>query len=260
MRPMSASSTSTSCPSCGASEVLWRDQRYACTYCGATVVPRLLPGTLCAEPRGCRELAQSLCRRCARPLCDRHNDPQRVYWQSELQLERLVPGWTADDTRAWFELTRPLPRLAGQAERPCEQAALRQQGDLEATVVEALRPLVLAAGGDLREEACRFESLCSACLAFVEQAISAALQPWGVAWRATAFAERLEALEADLRSARTHVAARLEQPLPPPPAEALAEPWFAALDDASAPEEWQRCGWELERRLRLVERLLPRLR
>ncbi len=254
------SATSTSCPSCGASEVLWREQRYACNYCGATVVPRLLPGTLCGEPRGCRELAQSLCRRCARPLCDRHNDPQRVYWQAELGLERLVPGWTTEDTRDWFELTRPLPQLAGQAERPCEQAALRQQGELEAKVLEALRPMVLAAGGDLREEGCRFESLCSACLAFVEQSISGALQPWGAAWRETAFALRLEALEADLRAARAHVAARLAQPLAPPPPEALAEAWFAALDDSSAPDEWQRCGWEVERRLRLVERLLPRLR
>jgi len=254
------SATSTGCPSCGASEVRWREQRYACNYCGATVVPRLLPGTLCGEPRGCRELAQSLCRRCARPLCDRHNDPHRLYWQAELGLERLVPGWTTGDTRDWFELTRPLPRWPGQAERPCEQAALRQQGELEARVLEALKPLVLAAGGDLREEGCRFESLCSACLAFVEQSISDALQPWAAAWRETAFVERLEALEADLRAARAHVAARLAQPLPAAPAEALAEPWFASLDDGSAPDEWQRCGWEIERRLRLVDRLLPRLR
>lgn len=253
------SATDTSCSSCGAKEVLWQHQRYACTYCGATVVPRLLPGTLCAEPRGCRLLAQSLCRRCARPLCDRHNDPQRHYWPAELGLERLVPGWTRDDTRAWFELTRPLPRLPGLAERPCEQEALRAQGELEARLLDTLRPLVAAAGGDLGDESCRFESLCSACLQSVEQAVAEALRPWGQAWRETAFTDRLEALEADLRAARGHVAARLARPLPAPPPETLAEPWFAALLDDSPAEDWQRCGWEIERRLRMVARLLPRL-
>ena len=137
------------CPSCGGKELVRRQSAFACAFCGARIVPRLEPGTLCADAEGgfCSHPAESLCRACSRPLCDRHNDPRRLYWHAKLDWSVLCPGWKTADRTEWARLNAALPRFpAPDIEPPFEWHRFEKEsrqavGGLEHEMPEAVRPL-----------------------------------------------------------------------------------------------------------------------
>jgi ferredoxin len=253
------------CEACGASEARWRGARFVCVYCGATIVPRLAPGALCADlGGGCLQPAQSLCRRCARPLCDRHNDPKTHYWNAPLLIECLLPECTPSDAAAWAQLTRPyqkfpVPGVEGIAWVAHERLALDELGTLEQRIGASLVPLVSGAGGVLIEYLCRFTSLCSTCESEVVAEIVGVVTGHARSYRTLAFASRLDAIEADLKQARSYVEAYLKRAVPEP-SEPAEEPQFTDLSAGAPISEWERCAGEIARRLRLVARLVPRLK
>ena len=252
------------CESCGASEIRWTEGRLACTYCGATFTPRLVPGTLCGDlDGGCLQPAQTVCRGCGRPLCDRHNDPKLHYWNASLMLEALLPQWGADEARAWAQLVQPfqkfpVPGVEGMAWQGCERENLQEIGELEERVVAAVEPLVHACGGDIAEYACQFESLCGACERRVLAQITTAVSAFAAEYRVSAYENRLEAIEADLKQALAGVQAFLGRDVPAAPEGLGDEAQFTSLTVDSDPAEWDRCGWEIRRRLRLVAGLVRR--
>lgn len=257
--------TSTPCPSCGAREIRWSEGRYACVYCGATITPRLEPGTLCSDLEGgCLQPAQTLCRRCARPLCDRHNDPKTIYWNSTLLYDALFPQWDSQNARDWWQLTKPfqkfpVPGVENLDWQPYERRSLREVAHLEERIRTVVDPVVRSGGGAVREYVCLFESLCLGCEKELRTEMVERVLPFVGEYRSTAFVNRLEAIEADLKQARSYITAFLGRDPTPLPEELRGEAQYTQLTADSPPDEWDRCGWEVERRLGMVKRLIGRV-
>jgi hypothetical protein len=237
-----------------------------CAYCGAAITPRLPPDAVCGD-RGsggpCAALAQSLCRGCARPLCDRHNDPKYVYWSDALSARRLMPHWTRQDERDWAHVTAPLPRLPVAGFEPFEWRHHHRQsqyetGELEAEILGHVRGIAATVDGDANESGCRFASLCQDCEAKVEAELDAAVGAYTGRYGALAFANRLDALEADLCQAQRYVEAFLGRPLAASEAEPDGSLPELAADGPS--EDWERCAAELLARLAAAARLARRLK
>jgi hypothetical protein len=256
----------SACPSCGASSLSRGPGGFVCAYCGCPVTPRLLPDALCDDrgpAGGCGTRAESLCRGCARPLCDRHNDPKFLYWNAALGRRSLMPHWTRQEERDWDRLTAPLPKLPVPGVAPFEWRHHHRQsqyetGELEAEILGRVRALAEAVDGDANESGCRFKSLCHACTARLETEIEAAVRPYAERYRALAFANRLDALEADLHQAQRYVEAFLRHPVPE--GEAEEDGILPELAADGPAEDWLRCGRELRARLEAAARLAHRLR
>lgn len=249
------------CPACGAREVVRREGGFSCAYCKARVVPRLLPGTLCEDQGAalhCGKPAETLCRACARPLCDRHNDPKQLYWHEPLHWRNLCPGWSAQDGVGWERLQRPVQRLPVEgfepfAWTPHDRNMQYEIGQLETEIFERAKPLAQAAGGDIDDQAVRFHSVCADCERETGAAIRAAVSEFALRYRERAYRERLRALRAETEQAVRYVEAFLRRRIARRPAPADAP--FGGVDAGSPPQDWDHLGQELQRRLATIERL-----
>jgi hypothetical protein len=254
------------CSSCGASDVRREEGRFACAFCGATVIPRLLPGTLCGEREGgvCSHRAESVCCVCARPLCDRHNDPKAIHWHAPLHWRRVVPEWDERDAADWDRLNRPFQKfpVAGVEAFdwvPHGRDNLYQAGLIEEEMLAAMRSLAGDAAGDADEVACRFESLCSECERELTARVEKKVSEFAERWRRVAFVERLAALTAEGEQQLRYIEAFLKRPIAKVE-EPADEPLYPDLSASSPRKDWDRCGWEVKARLALLDRLRSRLR
>lgn len=242
-----------------------KDRHFTCEFCGATVVPRLEPGTLCGEPwmgGPCTLPAQSLCRGCARPLCDRHNDPKRHGWMEPFDPRCLRLHWSADDLATWLRLNEPYHRFPLEGFAPFEWVPHQRSseyavGQLELALAQKLQPVVEAYGGELRESRCTFESLCTECERDVLKTVRGIVEGRRKTYRRVAYQVRAEALLADARQVLAYVEAFLRYPVP----EAMETegPVPAALSLDAPAEAWERKGREAKARIAALERLKARL-
>jgi predicted RNA-binding Zn-ribbon protein involved in translation (DUF1610 family) len=257
-----------SCSSCGASDVQREAGRFLCSFCGATVIPRLLPGTLCGEQEGavCSHPAETVCAVCARPLCDRHNDPKTIHWPAPLNWRRLLPDWDERDGADWAHINAPFQKfpVAGIEPFPWVPHArenLYQAGLVEEEMLAQMRSLVHEAAGDADEVACRFESICSACERELTGRVEKRVSEFSDRWRRVAFVERLAAFAAEGEQELRYIEAFLNRPIRKVDDEGAGEePLYPDLSASSPRKDWDRCGWEVKARLGLVERLRSKVR
>lgn len=247
------------CPACGARQATRQAAELVCAYCGTRSTPRLSPGTLCGDRVGsgaCSQLAESLCRGCGRPLCDRHNDPKIVYWPAPTHWRCLVPGWSEADGADWERLLAsrhpfPVPDFEPFPWVPRLRGAQYELGLLEAEMLEALRPLAAQAGGDAGDELIRFDSVCAACEQSVEERLRESVARFDDRYRELAYDSRLRALREETQQGLRVVEARLRRPL------AVRRPQgeLTELHADSAPVDWDRWGHELWSRLARLDAL-----
>lgn len=249
------------CPACGAKEIVRRNGRFSCAYCKAMVVPRLTPGTLCEDAAGavhCGKPAQTLCKACARPLCDRHNDPKAIYWHEPLHWRSLCRCWAPQEGSEWERLLRPFQRLPLEGSAlfpwtPHDRTAQYQMGLLEGEIFERVKDTARKAGGDCDEQAARFESLCSDCEKDTTAAISEAVSEFAKRYAATAYRQRLRALHAETEQGIRYVEAFLRRPILSRRLQQDGPVSGLGLD--SPLQEWDRLGQELRQRLLVIVRL-----
>jgi hypothetical protein len=248
------------CPACGANETVRRAGRFACAYCNAAVLPRLLTGTLC-EDRGparvCGKAAESLCRSCARPLCDRHNDPKSYYWHQPLHWRRLC-GWSEHDGAAWDRLQRPFQRLPVEGFAPFpwtphERNAEYELGALEGEMLERAKAIVQPVGGDIDDEAVRYESLCSSCESETAAALERTLDEFRGRYLALAYRMRLRAMRDETEQGVRYVEAFLRRPISR--RLALTDDPVSGLGIDNPTPDWERLGLELKERLDTIRHL-----
>jgi hypothetical protein len=255
------------CPSCGGKELVRRQGGFACAFCGARVVPRLEPGTLCADAEGgfCSHPAESLCRACSRPLCDRHNDPRRLYWHAKLDWSVLCPGWKTADRTQWARLNAALPRFpAPDIEPPFEWHRFEKEsrqavGGLEHEMLEAVRPLARRWSGDATEMGCVFDGVCAECVREAEQAVSEVVAAYVVRYRQVALRDRLAALRKECEQGLRYVEAVLGRAPAASIPDEDALPPLDTLDGASPRLDWDRWGIRLRKRLEAIDRFTSRV-
>lgn len=256
------------CPSCGGREIRRRQRDFACAFCGSRVVPRLEPGTVCAEETTaglCSKAAESLCRRCARPLCDRHNDPKRHYWHAELDWRHLCPDWRPEDAAAWARLTAPFQRFPVSGVEPPfewiehERGSRRALGALEDEILAALRGPAAEAGGEASENACVFDGVCGACEREAEARLRRVVAGFTARYARLAFRERAAALRAEWEQALRYVEAVLHRPIAKRLREAEALPALGPLAADSPRRDWDRWGLLLRERLAALDAFEARL-
>lgn len=254
-----------SCPSCGAKEVLRRDAGFVCSFCGTRVVPRLDPGALCddgGEAGFCPHPAVSPCRACARPLCDRHDAPKRIYWNEPLTWQALCPGWGPQDAVEWGRLTAPTQGFPVADFTPFEwvpheRRCLYAVGRLEEEITAVVGPVVRKAGGSIKDAACLLEALCSACEREMVSEVHGMVAGFASRYAKLAVRDRLDALRADAEQTVRYVEAFLGRHLATKiPAEA-AEP--DALGTDSPRSEWDLWGRRFAERIEALDRLRSRL-
>jgi hypothetical protein len=175
-----------------------------------------------------------------------------------------MPHWDRQDERDWARVTAPLPRLPVPGFAPFEWRHHHRQsqyetGELEAEILVRVRAIAASVDGDANDSACRFASLCQECERRVEAEIDAAVTACAERYRALAFANRLDALEADLRQAQRYVEAFLGRPLAAPAAPGEPDGLLPELAADSPAEDWERYGVELLSRLAATGRLARRL-
>ncbi len=255
------------CPSCGGRELVRRQAAFACAFCGARVVPRLEPGTLCADAEGgiCSHPAESLCRACSRPLCDRHNDPRRLYWHAALDWSVLCPGWKAADRTEWARLNAALPRFpAPDVEPPFEwhrheRKSRQAVGWLEHEMLEVVRPLARRWSGDATEIGCVFDGVCAECVREAESAVGEVVEAFVVRYRQVALRDRLGALRAECEQGLRYIETFLGRS----PAATISDedklPPLDTLDSTSPRLDWDRWGIRLRKRLEAIDRFASRV-
>jgi len=252
------------CSACGGNEFQRTHGALRCGFCGTEGQARLLPGTLCGEGDGaCAAPADSLCRGCGVPLCDRHNDPKRHYWMAALDWDDLCPEWGPADGREWVRLQTPfqhfpVPGFTPFAWVDYEHPLLGAVGFVEQELAARAYPLVRAVGGDLSDQVCLFDSVCQGCFDATVRAIGAVVDANRDRYGRLAYAEALDALERDLDQSRRYVEAFLDAALPelkegaavevPPP-----------LGPDSPKEEWLQVGHEIQCRLAAIRTLREKL-
>jgi len=255
------------CPACGGRELVRRPAGFACAFCGARVVPRLEPGTLCASGAGgfCAHPAESLCQACARPLCDRHNDPRHLYWHARLDWTVLCPDWTGADRVEWARLNRALPRLpAPDVEppfewHPYEKESRQAVGRLEYEVLEVVRPLARRWFGDATEVGCLFDGVCAECVGEAEEVVSDAVDAFSVRYRQVALRDRLAALRAECEQGLRYIEGFLGRPVAREVPDEDSLPAPDVLDSTSQRVDWDRWGIRLRDRLAAIDRFAPRV-
>jgi hypothetical protein len=244
-----------------------RQAAFACAFCGARIVPRLEPGILCADAEGgfCSHPAESLCRACSRPLCDRHNDPRRLYWHAALDWSVLCPGWKAADRTEWARLNAALPRLpAPDIEAPFEwqrheRKSRQAVGWLEHKMLEAVRPLARRWSGDATEMGCVFDGVCAECVREAEKAVAEVVAAFVVRYRQVALRDRLAALRAECEQGLRYIEAFLGRS----PADTIPDedklPPLDILDSTSPRLDWDRWGIRLRKRLEAIDTFASRV-
>jgi hypothetical protein len=244
-----------------------REAAFACAFCGVRVVPRLEPGTLCASGQGgfCAQPAESLCKACGRPLCDRHNDPRRLYWHAGLDWSVLCPGWTGAERSEWARVNAALPRFPapdvepGFAWRFLEKESRQAIGELEFTVLETIRPLVRRWSGDATEMGCVFDGVCAECVTEAEGAVSEAVEAFVVEYRRVAVRDRLAALRGECEQGLRYI----QDVLGRAPARSIADedrlPVLDTLDSASPRRDWDRWGIRLRERIEAIDRFASKV-
>jgi len=244
-----------------------KEAALVCAFCGARVVHRLEPGTLCASTRGgfCAEPAESLCRACGQPLCDRHNDPCRVYWHAGLDWGVLCPGWSGADRSEWARLNAALPRLPAPDIEPSfdwrrfEKDSRQAIGMLEFTVLDSIRPVAGRWSGDSTEMGCVFDGVCPECVAEAEAALSEVVGGYVAQYRQIALRDRLAALRAECEQGLRYITDVLGRA----PAESIPEedtlPPLDTLDGSSPRRDWDRWGIRLKERLGAIDRFAARV-
>lgn len=256
--------SSLSCPACGAREIVRREGRYSCAFCRSTVVPRLTEGSVCddvSHGAHCGELAETMCKGCARPLCDRHNDPKAVYWHAPLHWRLLCSGWQRDDGRFWDQISRPTRLFPFDDFQPFEWVFHDRQaqyavGVLEGEIHEAVKAVARPAGGDVDDNAARFESLCTVCEAEVEAGIQKTVGAFAARYRDVAYRDRAAALARETGQAVRYVEAFLQRPISERPGE--GDPPTSVGPD-SPRREWDAFGQVLQERAARLERLAEAL-
>jgi hypothetical protein len=206
----------------------------------------------------CGKIAETLCKACARPLCDRHNDPKSYYWHQPLHWRYVCQGWSEQDGAAWDRLLRPFQRLPIEGFAPFpwtphERNAQYELGVLEDEMLERVKPIVQPAGGDVDEEAVRYESVCSSCEAETAHALARALQDFRDRYLSLAYRARLRALLDETEQGVRYVEAFLRRPLSRR-LESADDP-VSGLGIDNPPEDWERLGHELKARLGTIRRL-----
>jgi hypothetical protein len=255
------------CPSCAGNEVVRKQGRFACSFCGTRVVPRLEPGTLCADEGAagyCTKPAESLCRYCARPLCDRHDAPKRLYWHDPLSWQRLCPRWEPSDAVQWGQVNGtlqgfPVADFAPFEWVPHDRRSQYEIGQLEEEILKQVAPVVRDAGGVVNDTACVFESLCTDCETELMEKVEEIVRGFGQRYAELAFRNRLEALHADTRQALRHVEAFLGRSIAGKIDEAEAEAHLSQLSVDAPRKEWDLWGHKLRARLEIIEALQGRL-
>jgi hypothetical protein len=247
--------------------VVRRLAAFSCAFCGGRIVPRLEPGTLCADAEGgfCSHPAESLCRACSRPLCDRHNDPRRLYWHAALDWSVLCPDWKTADRTEWARVNAALPRFpAPGVEAPFEWQHFEREsrqavGFLEYEVLEAVRPLTRRWSGDTTEMGCVFDGVCAECVREAEVAVSEVVGAFVVRYRQVAVRDRLAALRAACEQGLKYIESFLGRA----PASSIPDedslPPLDTLDAESPRRDWDRWGLRLRNRLEAMDRFAPRL-
>lgn len=252
------------CASCAGRGVRREGGRFACSWCGQPVLPRLEPGTICGDEqdgRPCRALAESLCAGCALPLCTVHNDPERFHWHEPLSWRVLCPGWSDADAAAWHRVQMPLPSLPLADFEPFpwvrhDREAVYALGQLEDEIAAALRPRVKSVGGDLDSEVAVFEHVCTRCEATTITALKQGAAGFAPRFRQAAFVDRIEAVASDLAQALRYALAWLPaEPRPATPARGA----LPLLDEHSPREDWEVWVASLRERLAELEGLRRRL-
>lgn len=237
-----------------------KEAALVCAFCGARVVHRLEPGTLCASGEGlCAQAAESLCRACGQPLCDRHNDPRRLYWHAGLDWSVLCPDWSGSDRSEWARLNAALPRFPAPDIEPTfewrrfEKESRQAIGMLEFTVLEAIRPVASRWSGDSTEMGCVFDGVCAECVTEADTAISELVEGFVVEYRQVAVRDRLAALRAECEQDLRYI----EDVLGRAPAESVPNedslPPLDTLDGSSPRRDWDRWGIRLKERLRALD-------
>jgi hypothetical protein len=230
-------------------------------------VPRLEPGTLCASGVSgfCAHPAESLCHACARPLCDRHNDPRRLYWHAGLDWTALCPAWTGADRAEWARLNRALPRLPPPDIEPApewrryEKESRQAVGELEYEVLEAVRPLARRWFGDATEVGCLFDGVCAECVSEAEEAVREAVGAFVVRYRQVAIRGRLAALRAECEQGLRYIEDFLGRPVANAVPDEESMPALDGLDATSPRVDWDRCGIRLRDRLAAIDRFASRV-
>ena len=244
-----------------------RPAGFACAFCGARVVPRLEPGTLCSsgESGFCAHPAESLCRACARPLCDRHNDPRRLYWHAGLDWTVLCPAWTGADRAEWARLNGPLPRIPAPDIEPSfewhphERGSRQAVGLLEHDVLDAVRPLARRWSGDATELGCLFDGVCPECVGEAEEAVNDVVGRFVVRYRQVALRERLAALRAECEQGLRYVEEVLGRSVASTIPDEDNLPALDILDSTSPRRDWDRWGIRLRDRREAIDRFASRV-
>jgi hypothetical protein len=244
-----------------------KEAALVCAFCGARVVHRLEPGTLCTSGQGgfCPEPAESLCRACGQPLCDRHNDPRRIYWHAGLDWSVLCPDWSGADRSEWARLNVAPPRFPVADIEPSfewrrfEKDSRQSIGTLEFAVLEAIRPVAQRWSGDSTEMGCVFDGVCAECVTEAEAALSEVVSGYVVRYRQVALRDRLAGLRAECEQGLRYITDVLGRtPADSVPGEDSLPP-LDTLDASSPRRDWDRWAIRLKERLGAIDRFAARV-
>jgi hypothetical protein len=213
----------------------------------------------------CAHPAESLCHACGRPLCDRHNDPRRLYWQAGLEWSVLCPAWTSAERAEWAHLNRALPRLPAPDIEPSfewhhhEKESRQAVGEVEYEVLEAVRPVVQRWSGDATEVGCLFDGVCPECVSEAEETVKDAVGAFVVRYRQVALRERLAALRAECEQGLRYIEEFLGRPAAKAVPDEESLPALDVLDSTSPRVDWDRWGIRLRDRLAALDRFASRV-
>ena len=244
-----------------------RQAAFACAFCGARIVPRLEPGMLCADAESgfCSHPAESLCRACSRPLCDRHNDPRRLYWHAALDWSVLCPDWKAADRTEWARINAALPHFPAPGVEPAfewqdlDRESRKAVGFVEYEALEAVRPVAQKWNADTTEMGCVFDGVCAECVGEAEVAVSKAMGPFVRRYRQIALRDRLSAIRSTCEQGLKYIESFLGRAPAKEIADADSLPTLDTLDSESPRRDWDRWGIRLRNRLETIDRFAPRV-
>jgi hypothetical protein len=198
-------------------------------------------------------------------LCDRHNDPRRLYWHAGLDWSVLCPGWKGADRAEWARLNAALPRIpAPDIEPPFEWHQHEREsrlavGLLEHDVLDAVRPLARRWSGDATELGCLFDGVCPECVSEAEEAVNEAVEAFVVRYRQVALRDRLAALRAECEQGLRYIEGVLGRSVAATLPDEHTMPALDALDGASSRRDWDRWGIRLRDRLEAIDRFASRV-
>ena len=261
---MTAMWNAPSCPKCGATQARREAKGFVCSFCGATLRPRLTPGDRCADAKDrgvCGASAESLCRTCAVPLCRRHSTRRPLYWRGPLDAARLFPAWAARDASDWSSLSNPMQRFPLDDFTPFPWAEHLRKSDyavgrIEDQIREGLRGVVGTADAEVIDDAVWIESICRGCESVLGRQIDKKVMTAAPRYVRVAFVDRLAALRTDLEQTVRYVEAFLGRPI----SRRKTKAGFSSVGVRSSRSDWDACGQEAQARLATSDRLQRLLR